>query len=358
MRTRLPFVAVAVAAVSAGALSLACPACSGDSARPSAIDSGAPTPDGGPADDATSDAGEAGPPGAYVRLAHWSPDAPAIDVCFAPPGEDWTAQVPRLLADAGPGADASAGAGADASAGGDASGGAKGDGGPGEAGALGDGGGFAGPGVAFPQVTSYLELAPDTYAVRLVTAGASDCSTALVELAAVKLAAGSFTTVAAVGDATPGPGEAPLKIVSFLDDVTAPAGQIALRFVNASPGLMTVDFGTGSLSGAGGAFAPLFRGVAFGQAGAGAESDAGAVDANGYLAAGAYAGATLSAHVTATATDTATAANDVDVRAGSAATMALIGRVTGGGSAELLQCADADDTSTGARLAQCEIVSQ
>jgi hypothetical protein len=345
MRTRIPF--VAVTAVSAGALSLACLACSSDSTRPGAGDSGTPAPDSGHPDDATTEAGEAGPPEASVRVAQWSPGAPAIDVCFAPQGQDWTGQLPRLsplLADGG--------------AGGDAGGGVKGDGGAGEAGALGDGGAPAGPGIAFPQVTSYLVLAPGTYAVRLVAAGASDCSTALVDLAAVTLAAGSFTTVAALGEATPGPGEAPLKLVSFLDDVTAPAGQIALRFINASPSLMAVDFGTGSLSGAGGAFAPLFRGVAFGEAGAVAESDAGAVDANGYLAAGAYAGATLSAHVTATATDTATAANDVDVRAGSAATMALIGLVTSGSSAELLQCADADDTSTGARLAQCEIVSQ
>jgi hypothetical protein len=341
MRTRIPF--VAVTAVSAGALAAACLACSGDSARPGAGDSGPPAPDGGLQGDATSDAGDAGPPEAYVRVAQWSPGAPAIDVCFAPEGEDWTGQVPRL---------------APLLAGADASTGVKSDGGAGEAGAPGDGGGPAGAGLTFPQVTSYLALAPGTYAVRLVSAGASDCSKALVDLAVASLEAGSFTTVAAVGEATPGPGEPPLKMVSFVDEVTAPAGQIALRFINASPGLTAVDFGTGSLSGAGGAFAPLFRGVAFGDAGAVAESDAGAVDANGYLAAGAYAGATLSAHVTATATDTATATNDVNVRAGSAATMALIGLVSGGASAELLQCADADDTSTGARLAQCEIVSQ
>ena len=150
----------------------------------------------------------------------------------------------------------------------------------------------------------------------------------------------------------------PLKLTPFADDVSAPAGQAAVRFINASPSLISIDVGTGSLGGTGGTFVPLFAGIQFGQVGSAAETDAGTVDPNGYLATIPYSGATLSAHVTNSATDTATAANDVNVAAGAAATLALVNGVTGGGGAKLLKCDDADDSTATSLVAQCTVLSQ
>jgi hypothetical protein len=263
---------------------------------------------------------------AFLRVAQWSPDSPAVDVCVTAAGDTFAGQMPQI---------------AQLAAGGDAG---TADGGP--------------VGLSFPQVTSYLIVPPGAYSVRLVAAGAADCSTGLVDLATATFADGTYTTIAALGDRSPVASDQPLQLVAFVDDVTAPAGQIALRFINASPSssLASIDLGTGSLAGTGGAYAPLFTGVEFAQSSAAAGSDAGAVDANGYLASNPLAGATLSAHVTTTALDTAVAPNNVTVMAPSAATIALVG---GGASpAKLLQCTDADDSSGTSLLTTCTVISQ
>jgi Domain of unknown function (DUF4397) len=345
MRTHFP--AIAVATIGAGGLLFACtvttttnnngPAGDDASVVTPTDDSSAPTPDGGTVvsvgDDAGVDSGDAATaaPQAYIRIAHWSPDAPAADVCVNTAGADWTGQTPQLaqLVAAG------------------------------DAGTLGDGGAV---GVSFPQVTSYLIIPPGSYAVRLVAAGSADCSTALVDLANVTLAARSYTTIAALGEATPVGTDQPLSLAPFTDDVTAPAGQIALRFINASPAptLAPADLGTGSLAGSGGPFAPLFTGVAFGQTGATSGSDAGTVDANGYVAIGPLATATLSAHPTATASDATVALNDVTIAATSAATVALVNGVSNGlasSAVKLLQCSDVDDSTGSSLLSTCSVVS-
>jgi|HubBroStandDraft_6_1064221.scaffolds.fasta_scaffold455329_1 hypothetical protein len=286
-------------------------------------------PDAGPdADDAGIDTAR---PQAFVRVAHWSPDAPALDVCFAQQGAGWAGQVPQI---------AQIAAATDA-------------GSPGDGGTM---------GFAFPQVTSYLVISPGSYDVRLVTAGAADCSTSVVDLDALTLTANTYTTVAAVGERTPVSGDQPLTLVSFTDEVGAPAAQIALRFVNASPASSqtTFDLGTGSLAGTGGPFAPLFTGVAFGQTGSVAGSDAGTVDANGYIAENPFMTATLSAHPSASASDATVAVNDVSISATSAATVALVGGVSNGQASsgvKLLQCADADDPTGTSLLSTCSIIS-
>jgi hypothetical protein len=308
-----------------------------DAGNTTAPDSG--LPDGALAvEDAAADAEDAAAPEAFVRFAHWSPDAPAVDICFNPAGGAWAAQTPALgqvvaAPDAGAASDA------------------------------GDDGGSGVTGVTFRQVTSYLVIAPGTYGVRLVAAGAADCGTGIVDLTSVTLNANTYTTVAALGEATPVGTDQPLKLASFADDVTAPASQIALRFINASPNasltLSQADFGEGSLVGNGGPFSALFTGVAFGAAGTSAGTDAGTVDANGYLATLPLAGATLSAHATLGAQDTTTALDDVII-SGGAATIALIDGVSNGSAAsaaKLLLCADADDSASTSLFAQCSIVS-
>ena len=324
--------ALALLALVACGLPLACGG-SGQTAGvvPPPHDAGSPMSDGGADRDA-----DAAAPTAFVRIAHWSPDAPPIDVCFAVQGATWDDQAPRLGrllagADAGVVAPDVDGA-ADVDAGTDAG---------------------SAAGLAFSQATTYLTLPPGAYAVRLVMAGAVDCSAPLVSLDAVTLADASYTTLAAVGLANPVTGDQPLKLAAFGDDVTAPAGQIALRFINASPSasLASVAFGTGSLAGTNGPYANLSLAVPFASASSAAATDAGTVDANGYLFTLPLAGATLSAHAS-TLSDLVTATNDVTVSAGSAATLVLLGTMK---SPELVLCADA--APTGAVLASCSVVS-
>jgi hypothetical protein len=359
MRTYVSVTAVALAAglaLAAGGLIVACTVNATTNSNPggSTGDDDADTTDTDSGTDGATVAVDAGAdaadgddgavPQAFVRVAHWSPDAPTLDVCFNPPGGSWSDQTPQfgqLLAAAAP----DAGAVADASAS-DA----------------GDAAVAAATGVNFPQVTSYLIIPPGTYAVRLVAAGATDCTTSVVDLpASAVLSANTYTTVAAVGEVTPVGTDAALKLVSFTDDVTAPAAQIALRFINASPSssLTQADLGTGSLVGTGGPFAPLFTGVAFGAAGTSPATDAGTVDSNGYLADVPLTGATLSVHATAGAQDTSTALNDVSVASG-AATIALIDGISNGiaaDAAQLLLCTDVDDSTSTSLFAQCSVVS-
>ncbi len=333
---------VIVIATGAGGLLFACGATMttsdkgpvGDAGDENTPDSSAPAADGGLTGD--GGAGDSGPadaatPEAFVRIAHWSPDAPAVDVCFTQPGGSFAGQVPQI---------AQIAAAADA-------------------GSLGDGGST---GVSFPQVTSYLVIPPGSYAVRLVPAAAANCATSVADLASVTLAATTYTTVAAVGEATPVASDQTLKLVSFTDEVSAPAGQIAIRFINASPSpsLAPVDFGTGSLGGSGGPFGPLFTGVAFGQTGDATSNDAGTVDANGYVALNPLATATLSAHPSASASDLTVALNDVTITATAAATVALINGVSDGqpaSAAKLLQCADAYDEAATSLRSTCSIIS-
>lgn len=337
---RIDFPVIACTAVGAGGLLFACTVTPttksnvpGDDAGPEPLaDSSTPEPDGGtavPGGDSGVDASDAAtvPPQAYVRIAHWSPDAPAVDVCFNAAGAAWTGQVPQLAQIVAAG----------------------------DAGTLGDGGAA---GITFPQVTSYLIIPPDSYEVRLVAAGSTDCSTSVVDSASVTLAVNSYTTIAAVGEAAPVATDQPLSLAPFTDEVSAPAGQIALRFINASPSpsFSPADLGTGALSGAGGAFAPLFTGVAFGTTGAG--SDAGTVDADGYVAINPLAAATLSAHTTASAADATVALNDVTIAATSATTVALVAGVGNAPpSPKLLQCADVDDSMGTSLLSTCSIIS-
>jgi hypothetical protein len=335
MRTHVPV--IAIAAIVAGGLLFACGTTNSGPRRDASAtpdnDASAPTAEGsttvveGAAGDAVTVA-----PQAYVRIANWSPDAPAVEVCFNQAGaSSWTGQVPRLARIVAAG----------------------------DAGTLADAGAA---GISFPQVTSYLVIAPGSYEVRLVVAGSADCSKPVVDLAMVTLAESSYATIAALGEATPVGMDQPLSLVPFTDEVSAPPGQIALRFINASPSptLTPADLGTGSIAGSGGGFVALFSGVGFGKV---AGSDGGTIDtidANGYAASTPFATATLSAHPTAAGADTTVALNDVTIAATRAATVALVNGVgsgPGSSGAKLLQCADADNSAGTSLLSTCTIIS-
>jgi hypothetical protein len=256
-------------------------------------------------------AAEAAATQAFVRLAVWSPDEAAVDFCVAPHG---TASyvgpfVAQLAASAGTGpADAEAGP----------------------------------AGVSFPQVSAYVALAPQRVDVTIIAAGSGSCAGGSLQATTLPaLTAGSYTTLAIVGDAQPAASDPGLSLVAFGDDtgVPAPAPGAWLRFINASPSLPSVDFGTGSEQNAN--FQSLFSGVPFGQTGTQGATDAGAVDVNGYLASLPSTGTVMSAHASTGASDVAVA-DGVDFGFGSVTTIALVGGKSGDVAepAQLIQCAD------------------
>ncbi len=160
--------------------------------------------------------------------------------------------------------------------------------------------GQASSGLAYAQVSAYLSLAPGAYDVRIVPAGAADCSTP------TSLDAGSVpdvtnlpafapytnATLLVAGELTPSGGDMGLTVAAIGDDVVLERGGAALRAVNAMPGIPSLDFDLGS-SDAG--WVPLFTGVAFASAASRAGTSVGAVDPNGYLSVAPPPGPTASA---------------------------------------------------------------
>jgi hypothetical protein len=265
------------------------------------------------------------PKRAHVRVAHLSPDAPAVDVCITPTNQMFGGQgiLRRLASTAG---------------------------------------------LAYPQVTTYLDVPVGSYSVRLVAAAATDCTTAVVpdtsnvvvvdDLSATMAALGDLSVLPPDGgttdagadggaaDAAPPPATSfGLKV--FVDDRTAPVpvGNINLRFVHASPGTAAVDVGLGS----GGSFTPVFTNVAFRNFAVGV-----GVDANGYVSTAPLAAQTLSARLSGGTTDAIVVPN-VTVTAGSIASAFAIGKV--GDTNKPLKLLVCQDSSVPAGLlTSCNVV--
>jgi hypothetical protein len=300
------FAVASVVAVGASMLG-----CAGDDTNPPLPDAGS-----GPAD-ATTGAAEAGDASvpvtvAIVRVANWSPDAPAIDFCLAPHGTG-TFRGPILA---------------------------------GIAAAENDGGTDGGASLPFPTVSSYFYMAPGAYDARIVAAGVADCSTGIGADATSlpPLARDTFVTIALIGSVEAA--DAGLGLVGFTDDGTAKS--VGLRFINAAPGFAQADLGTGTLTAS---WKAIFSNVAFGKAGASPASPPDGstpIDSDGYASEKPLSLATLSAHSPG-ATDDAVVATDVSAASGSVLTFVLIAAdpnapsdddASAGPTARLLECVD------------------
>jgi hypothetical protein len=149
----------------------------------------------------------AAPERANIRIAHLSPDAPAVDVCLAPTGSNqWAGP---LLASLG-----------------------------------------APTGLAYPQITAYVKIPVTTYDARIVLAGATSCAQpAVPDTVGLGVATGISATIAALGDlqreeaALADPG---FRLKAFIDDTTVDPAKAKLRFIHASPGTPAVDVGLGT----------------------------------------------------------------------------------------------------------------
>lgn len=234
-----------------------------------------------------------------LRIAHLSPDAPAVDVCLAPAGS----------------------------------------------------GRFTGPvleqagraeGLTYAQVTGYLKVAAGSYDVRVVAATALDCSAAIVpDTSGATLPAGAAVTVAATGLVVPAEGQPGFALVPLVDDTQVGPGKAKLRFVHASPGTPPVDVGVGS----GASFTPIFTAVPFG------EVDADRAPA-GYLETDPLSNVTVSARATGSTAD-ALVVPGVTLPAGAVVTVFAVGLL--GGEPPLAALVCADDPLRTALLSECAL---
>lgn len=195
----------------------------GDAGSADAGGTDAGSADAGGTDAGNADAGnaDAGAANIRVRVAHLSPNAPAVDVCLRPASASGFAGVRPTLASNGVAA-----------------------------------------GLAYTQVTAYLTVPAGAYVARLVAPGSMNCDTALGGLPDVNLPAltgGQVATVAAVG-VLGAMGDTAFRVVPFIDDLTAAPATSRIRFIHAAPGVPAVDVGILEASNA---FTAVFNNVAF-----------------------------------------------------------------------------------------------
>jgi Domain of unknown function (DUF4397) len=325
----------------------------GASADGAVLDTGTP-PDEAAVAEGAGDDGSALPPQTFLRVAQLSPDLPPIDLCVAPHGT--SAFQGPLIAEL-----ASSLGGADA----------------------------ASPGIGYAQISAYVSVAAGQYDVRIVAAGASDCSAAVTGVSAGVSAdagvstdagvsadagvstdagvsadvsvsatptfvANAYSTILVAGERVPTGTDRGLTVTALVDDAVLSGQAVALRAVNTMPTAPSLDFGYGSFSAG---WFPLLTNVAFASASAEAAPSVGAVDARGYLPLAPLASQALSARLSSGAASDAALAKSMTIDTGSVATVIALGGRTGDTAhpAALLLCID--NSPAGGLLSDCSIQS-
>jgi len=242
------------------------------------------------------------PPMANLRVAHLSPDAPAIDFCIQAAGSSaWTGPVMESLGVTG--------------------------------------------GLAFKQVTAYLRLDAVQYDVRLVSPAATNCNTGLVPdiTTLPALPANASVTAAAVGLLG---GIPAFTATAYVDESAVSTGQAKLRFVHASPDVPPVNVGLTGM-----AFTPIFTNVAF----PGISAAAGLV--NGYVTTAPLASATIGVRlVSAPGVDALTFSN-VSLPANAIATAFAVGLLGGAGPTAIGALICVDNAAPAGGLSACSFVA-
>lgn len=194
--------------------------------------------DNAPAADVLSQCKRVGaaPERAHVRIAHLSPDAPPVDVCIAEAGSgSWSAPLLRTLG--------------------------------------------ATSGLAYSQVTAYVDLPVRSYDVRVILATATGCEAGAVpDTTGIAVTKDLTATIAALGvlDRSGAAANDPaFRLQVLADETTVGSGMTKLRFFHASPGTPAVDVGLTTAHG----FTSVFANVAFG----GTATPGGAMSAAGFV---------------------------------------------------------------------------
>lgn len=241
--------------------------------------------------------GGGGPVGdAEVRVAHLSPDAPAVDFCLLPEGAPAVGPVLQSLG--------------------------------------------VNAGLAYPNVTGYLPVAAGTYGVRLLPADATTCDGTLgiPDFAGIVVSENANYTVAATGMVAPAVNDAAFDLKVYVDSLEVAADKISVRFIHLSPDTPNVDVGLGSGAG----FSPLYSNVPYGSVGQ--------VTGGDYLQTDPLSNVTLSARATGSFTD-ALVIPGVAVPAGAVVTAFAIGNLDGNPAAlRALVCVDNAGTASCAPL--------
>jgi hypothetical protein len=162
------------------------------------------------------------PDRARVRIAHLSPDAPPVDVCIAEAGSaNWSEPLLRRLG--------------------------------------------ATTGLAYSQVTTYVELPTRAYDIRVILATSTGCAAGAVpDTLNVTVTPKLTATIAAIGiidRSGPAANDPAFRLQVLVDELTVGANKTKLRFFHASPGTPAVDVGLGVAHG----FVKVFGNVSFGQ---------------------------------------------------------------------------------------------
>jgi hypothetical protein len=220
------------------------------------------------------------PERARVRIAHLSPDAPAVDVCLAEAGSgNYGEPLLRTLG--------------------------------------------AAAGLAYPQVTTYVDLPTRAYDVRVILATATGCGAGAVpDTLNVTLTPNLTATIGAIGiiDRSGAAANDPaFRLKVLVDEPTVGSGRTKLRFFHASPGTPAVDVGLGAST----SFQRVFANIPFG----GTAPAAGAMSANGFIETNPVISA-VSARIANASTDALTIHN-VNLAADQIATAIAIGGKTG-----------------------------
>lgn len=246
---------------------------------------------------------------ARVRVAHLSPNAPPIDVCVAARGS--TSFMGPVLKAAG----------------------------------------VAATGLAYSQVTKYLDLPAGTYDVRVVAGAATSCATGLFESTTLPaLGAGASYTVAGIGFFGGDLGANQFALRAYVDTAAADPANVKLRFVHASPDTPPVTVGLGS----GAAFMPVFTNVSYPNAGT---STTPASDANGFITIPPPgAPPVISARLVGMNTDALTITLPVAPPAGTIASAFAIGTSSGASSNALKVLACVDNAPATSALATCFVL--
>lgn len=281
----------------------------GDAGSSSETSTGTDSGSGGSDASTATDSGtDAAAPKAFVRVAHLSPNAPAVKVCVTASSATFSAtDVPAT------------------------------------------------PALTFKQVTTYLEVPAGTYKARLVADSATNCATSLAGLPDITLpalAAGDYATAAAIGKLGSDASATAFTVKPFFDLLAAPAaGNTHLRFVHAAP-TTNIPVFVGAASG-GNLSAALFSSVAY------SETDAALAATKGYKPlAAADTKITLGASASATgatvwASDAIKAAGLPDQGIRTAFAIDAAGAASAG-QVDVLVC---DDKATGAGVnATCAVL--
>jgi Domain of unknown function (DUF4397) len=98
-------------------------------------------------------------------------------------------------------------------------------------------------GLAFPALSSRVQLDAGTYSVRVVPGGSTNCNSSfngLGDISGVQLGEGGTFTLAAIGRLS-GTGQGSFALSTFPDDVSSPGSGLKLRYVNVAPEVDSAD---------------------------------------------------------------------------------------------------------------------